>query len=304
MRQTSSSSPSLLFNNNNYSLNTFYRPNINNFGTTSLYINRKLAKTTTAPVTRKNGKGKGGKNRTTTPKPLYTTVMLNQYSSSVKVTKNKSKSTSVSFNRMTSTMRPRTTSKPGNKSQMNFDSGKNLLSSKGGKVQAANSNIYEKSPGKAPKQVKEITTQSPMLKMFERYEKIQEIYPQLKPYKDNENPAYFTISNGNKPSRENSKSFGFVSVNSAPQKKNSPSDERQPLEKSEKEKGTNRIYLRQFTCCSLVLLIVSVSSFVVFLTWFISDFSSGLRVKREKKLSKGFNRALKRFFVLKSIKFD
>lgn len=133
---------------------------------------------------------------------------------------------------MTSTPRPRTTTA---KSQLSGKSNNNLLPSKSEKLEPANSNIFEKSPGKAPKQVKEgpYTTPTPhdnrptqmsMSKMFERYEKIEQIYPELKPYRDN--PAYFTVTNGNgKPSRENSKSFSsFVSVNSAPQKKNSPSD--------------------------------------------------------------------------------
>jgi hypothetical protein len=208
----SSSPSSILFNNNNYSLNTFYRPTVNNYGTTSLYINnRKLPKTTAAPNVRKNGKQKG-KNRTTTPKPNYTTVMLNQFSS-MKVTKNKSKSTIPSFNRVTTTtIRPRTTEvKPNGGKSGNF-------LSKGGKLQE--SSLYEKLSGKGPKQIKEMSTPSPMLKMFERYEKIQEIYPQLKPYRgDNDNPTYFTVSNA-KPSRENSKSSSFIST---PQKK----DERQ-----------------------------------------------------------------------------
>lgn len=251
----SSSSPVLLYNNNNFSLNTFYRPNAN-YGTTSLYINRKQQKTTsTAPTTRKNGsKQKGNKNRTSTERPIYTTVNQ-QFSVSGKSTKNKSKSTSTNFSRQTSTVRPPRTSsaKPSTKIQMNFDGGKasnnnNLLSPKGDKVQS-NSNIYEKPPGNgrfSSKVNKEnlsfLTTQSPMSKMFERYgtEKIQEIYPELKPYKDSNNPAYFTSSNSNgngKPSRENSKSFSsFVSVNSALQKKNSPNQEQQ---KTANKQGEN-----------------------------------------------------------------
>lgn len=208
-----SSSPSLLFNNLTHSLNTFYRPNAN-YGTTNLYINnRKPIKTTTAPVARKI-KQKGGKNRTT-PKPIYTTVMFNQFSSG-KVTKNKSKPTSTNFNRLTTTMLPTTEVKAGGT--------KNGFSTKEKKPDFSNSNVYEKASGKASKQIKETSTISAMMKIFERYEKIQEIYPQLKPYKDNDNPTYFTVSNA-KPSRENSKSFSsFVSVNSTPQKKNdSPS---------------------------------------------------------------------------------
>lgn len=251
----SSSSPVLLYNNSyNYTFNNFYRSNLNNYGTTNSYVNRKqqvLQKSTTVPAqpaTRKNGKqknnGKGNKNNqrtSTTPRPIYTTVMLNQFSVGGKLAKNKSKmSQSTNINRQTSTARPRTTSKVVPvKNQLEFDVGgknnNNLLSSRTDKLQPANSNVYEKSPGKAPKQVKESSfttpsaTLSPMSKMFERYEKIEQIYPELRPYKDNNNPTYFTVNNGNgKPSRENSKSFNsdssFVSLNSSPQKKNSPSD--------------------------------------------------------------------------------
>lgn len=285
----SSSLPSLLYNNYNYSLNTFYRPNINNYGTTNLYINRSQSsqqKLTTLPAqapARKNGKqknnGKGNKNNqrtsTTTPKSIYTTVMLNQFSTSGKAVKNKSKlsqsASSSSWNRITSTLRPRTTKVPNIKSQLNFGSGSksssnnNLLPSQKDKSEAEHSNFFEKSPGKAPKQVKDTTpsihdsapTRSPsMSRMFERYEKIEQIYPELKPYKDNNNPSYFTVTNGNgngKPSRENSKSFSsFVSVNSAPQKKNSPVDTstitRQqvisPPANEKNGKGTNQFIFR------------------------------------------------------------
>lgn len=271
----SSPSPSLLYNNNNYSLNTFYRPNVNNYGTTNLYINRNQQKSTTVPAqttARKNGKqkSKGNKNNqrtSTTPRPIYTTVMLNQYSTGGKSAKNKSKiiqnTSTVSFNRVTSTIRPRTTTRlPNSKSYLNFGSGSknnnNLLSLPKDKLEAANSNIFEKSPGKAPKQVKETTpsihetlpTRNPsMSRMFERYEKIEQIYPELKPYKDNNNPTYFTVTNGNgKPSRENSKPYSsFASMNFGLQKKNSPSDistvaRQQVISQSASEnhaKGTN-----------------------------------------------------------------
>lgn len=243
----SSSSPSLLYNNNNYSLNTLFRPsvNANNYGTTSLYFNRNQQKSTTVPAqaaARKNGKqknGKGNKNNqrtSTTPRPIYTTDMLNQFSTGAKSAENKSKASqntsSASFTRLTSTARPRTTTTrlPNAKNHLAFGENNNLLSVKVDKARI-------KSHGKPPKQVKEAssyTTSSPhdtrpspnlsMSQMFERYEKIEQIFPELKPYKDN--PAYFTVTNGNgKPSRENSKSFSsFVSVNSAPQKKNSPSE--------------------------------------------------------------------------------
>lgn len=118
-------------------------------------------------------------------------------------------------------------------------------SSKLDKYQSSYANNYEKiSSGKAPKQVKEgsytaaprilpdnnggvsggVTPNPSMTKMFERYEKIQEIFPELEPYKEVNNPVFFTVSNG-KPSRENSKSFSsFVSFDSMPQKKNTPDD--------------------------------------------------------------------------------
>ena len=275
----SSSSPSLLYNNNNYSLNTLYRPNVNNYGTTNLYINRNQQKSTTVPAqttARKNGKqksnGKGNKNNqrtSTTSRPIYTTVMLNQYSTGGKSVKNKSKiiqnTSTVSFNRVTSTIRPLTTARmPNSKSYLNFGSGSknnnNLLPLPKDKLEAANSNILEKSPGKAPSIHETLSTRSPsMSRMFERYEKIEQIYPKLTPYKDNNNPTYFTVTNGNgngKPSRENSKSFSsFVSMNSAPQKKNSPSDistvaRQQVISQSASEnnaKGTNKfIFLSNY----------------------------------------------------------
>lgn len=288
------SPPHLLYNN--YSINTFYRPNINSYGTTSVYANRKQQapqkSSTTMPATtpRKNGKqknGKGNKNgnqrTSTTQRPVYTT--LNQFTNS-KPAKNKLKfSTSASSqnsNRITSTMRPRTSTKPPTaNTKSHLDGGSknnnnNLLSPKADKVQPANSNIYEKAPGKAPKQVKEgsystpTTTSSPMSKMFERYEKIEQIYPELKPYKDN-SPTYFTVNNGNgKPSRENSKSFSsFVSMNSMLQKKNSPGEistvERQQVdEKNGKgERGKGHETGNQFIFSPQLL--VAFSSFFVFL---------------------------------------
>lgn len=253
-RQPSSSSG--YNNNNNYSLNTFYRPNA--YGTTTnLYTTRKQPsqqKSTTVSVqtgTRKNGKqknGKGNKNgnkrTSTTPRPfVYTTVMLNQFGSAKNKSKLSQSTSSAGLNRITSTARPRMTTKmtmantksyPDSDAKLDGGSkNNNLLSSKTDKLQPANSNIYEKSPGKAPKQVKEGSYTTPstdtphqsMSKMFGHYDKIEQIFPELKPYKEN-NPAYFTVTNGNgKPSRENSKSFSsFVSINSAPQKKNSPSE--------------------------------------------------------------------------------
>lgn len=207
---------------------------------------------------------------------MHTTATLSQFTG--KSAKNKSKSSqggsSVAYGRQTSTIRPRTTTarsylNPDGKNS-NGNNNNNVLL-KGDKLQPANSNIYEKSPGKAPKQVKEGSYTTPpadsrstshqsmsMSKMFERYEKIERIYPELKPYKDNNNPAYFTVTNGNgKPSRENSKSFSsFVSVNSAPQKKNSQSEistvARQQVSQAANEKsgkGTNQFVFSAITCC-------------------------------------------------------
>lgn len=256
-----------------------------------------MQKSTTVPVQppgRKNGKQKNGKGNksnqrtSTTPKPIYTTVMQNQFSVNTKSTKNKSKpsqsASSASNNfKQTSTARPRTTMKVPTvnaKSHQDLDTGNknnhNVLSSRTDKLHPANSNIYEKAPGKAPKQVKEgsfstpsadLRTSNPMSKMFERYEKIEQIYPELKPYKDNGNPAFFTVSNGNgKPSRENSKSFSssFVSLNPAPQKKNSPSEistatRQQVIAQAANEKngkGSNQFIFSSVACAQLVFQFV------------------------------------------------
>lgn len=291
----SSSSPNHSYNNNNnnYSLNTLFRPNANNYGTTSLYNNRNQQKsTTTVPAqagARKNGKqknGKGNKNNqrtSTTARPIYTTVMLNQFSIGSKSTKNKSKAnqntSNASVARLTTTTRPRTTTSrmPNMKNHLGFGKNNDLLSLKLDKVEPANSNLYEKSPGKAPKQVKEgsYTTPPPhdtrpspnlsMSQMFERYEKIEQIFPELKPYKDN-NPAYFTVTNGNgKPSRENSKSFSsFVS---APQKKNSPSDistatRQQVLSQTANEKNAKGTNTKSIYLSPSQLLVVVFSLFI------------------------------------------
>lgn len=201
----------------------------------------------TTPVNaRKNGgagKQKNGKNAknnqrpsptaTSRPSLAYTTVMQN----GILVGKNKTKTMTTA-----NLVRPRPTAKlPNTKSNSNSNNNNNdnlnaLNPSNLDKYQPSYSNIYEKSSGKAPKQVKEgsytsapriensgaSATQNPsMSKMFERYEKIQEIFPELEPYKEVNNPVFFTVSNG-KPSRENSKSFSsFVSsFDPVPQKKN------------------------------------------------------------------------------------
>jgi hypothetical protein len=205
---------------------------------------------------RKNGKqkNKNGKNNqrvpsssTTTSRPLlYTSVMNGTQPAKGKggrfnQTKSASTSTTTSF------ARPRPTAKlPNTKSNNNLQSS--------AKFDQKYSNIYEKSSGKAPKQVKDSaysmrpspTSQSTVnpsiLKMFERYEKIEEIFPELEPHRESNNPVYFTVSNG-KPSRENSKSFSsFVSSfdSTMPQKKNTNdrSETRQKESNDRNGKGT------------------------------------------------------------------
>ncbi|KAL7018935.1 hypothetical protein ACKWTF_010956 [Chironomus riparius] len=251
-----------LNNSNNSSTNYRSKPqnnNSNNNNNSGSTANRKTSSqqksSTLSPqattITRKNGKqknsNKNGKSNqkitssttTTTVRPLYTTVMLNQFSISTQMGKNKTK---VNQNASTIVPRPRPTAKlPNTKSNSNANNNNNnnnnnlLSSSKLDKYQPSYSNIYEKSSGKGPKQVKENSyttprlsegpTQNPsMSRMFEQYEKIEEIFPEFEPYKE-VNPVFFTVSNG-KPSRENSKSFSsFVSFDSVPQKKNTPIDD-------------------------------------------------------------------------------
>lgn len=227
---------------------------------------------TTLTATRKNGgggkqKNKNGKNNqrmsstttTSTTRPLtYTTAMLNQFSIGAQIVKskgggggkfNQTKSPSAATS-TTTILRPRPT--PKLPIVMKSNGGNNNLHSSS-KLDQKYSNIYEKSSsGKAPKQVKEnsYTTKSALstvnpsiLQMFERYEKIQEIFPELEPQRESHhNPVYFTVSNG-KPSRENSKSFSsFVSFDSnMPQKKNTPNDRSESSRQrdSESGKGTN-----------------------------------------------------------------
>lgn len=309
--------------NNNYSLNTFSRSSTNNYGTTNPYTNRSQQqsqqKSTTVAVqtnARKNGKqknnGKGNKNNnqrmSTTPKPFYTTAVLNPLSNNAKSTKNKSKlsqnASSASLARITSTLRPRTTTPrvPNSKSFGNGGKNFNLLTSKMEKLTPEDSNIFEKAPGKAPKQVKEgsfstssyhelrPTPNPSMTKMFERYEKIEQIYPELKPYKDNHNPAYFTVTNGNgKPSRENSKSFSsFVSLNSVPQKKNSPSDvstvaRQQVLSQTANEKsgkGTNQFIMFQLLVVYWIIFSYLLPARLSFLTSFSLVFGYQIDLSR------------------------
>lgn len=157
----------------------------------------------------KNQKNNSGKNwkRTTTVKPIQTNQSTTPY---YYVDRNRKLET---FWKV-----PATTPKP-------LQIGNNVYQ-KGDKF------VYDKLPIKAPKQVKENAfttadfdrnekihpppTSNPNIpKLFQKYEKVQEIYPEFHPY---DGPKYqsvtrgpFAVSiNGNgKPSRENSKSFFF-----------------------------------------------------------------------------------------------
>lgn len=190
---------------------------------------------------------------TSTSRPFaYTTAMLNQFSiGGAQIVKSKGggKFNQTKSSTTTTTIaRARPTTKL--PSMKNNGANNNLHSSS--KLDQKYSNIYEKSSGKAPKQVKEgsytakpspsLSTVNPsILRMFERYEKIEEIFPELEPQKENHNPVYFTVSNGKRePSRENSKSFSnFVSLDStAPQKKNTPNDRLEARQRDSSGKGT------------------------------------------------------------------
>ena len=215
----------------------------------------------------KNGKGNKNNNQratSTTSRPNYSTVLWNQFQSNSQSkqstpqqhpnNKNKLKIqsanannrnfesdgtlTSTGFNRITTTMRPpRPTSKlPFTKNNQNLNANNNNNN------YFSNTKYFEKSPEKAPKQMTEnalttadidfITkpTQNPSFsKMFGKYEKIQQIYPELHPYKETQNIAAFSqqsafsVSSNGKPSRENPKSFSNFDAAELPQKKN-PND--------------------------------------------------------------------------------
>lgn len=220
---------------------------------------------TQSSTTRKNGgkqKNKNGKNSqrvssttstTTTSRPFaYTTVMLNQFSiGGAQIVKSKGAG---KFNQTKSSTTTTTIARvrPTTKLPSMKNNGANNNLNSGSKLDQKYSNIYEKSSGKAPKQVKEgsytakpspsLSTVNPsILRMFERYEKIEEIFPELEPQKETHNPVYFTVSNGKRePSRENSKSFSnFVSFDSTtPQKKNTPNDRLEARQRDSSGKGT------------------------------------------------------------------
>lgn len=242
-----------------YNNNTIYKIKSQNYNNNRKQQVQKATTISTSqqsPSTRKNGggkqKNKNGKNNqrlssttaassslTTTTTMItslpssYTTVMLNQFNIGAQIVKSKggngkfNQTKSSSSVTSTTIARPKPTVKLPN--MKNNGANNNLHSSS--KLDQKYSNIYEKSSGKAPKQIKEgaspsLSTVNPsILRMFERYEKIQEIFPELEPQKESHNPVYFTVTNG-KPSRENSKSFSnFVSFDSTtPQKKNTPND--------------------------------------------------------------------------------
>lgn len=180
--------------------------------------------------TRKNGKGSknagkggGGKNnRTTTPRPNFTTLFGRR-----KETKKPD------FGGYTLSGRQQTTQRPKLHQQTQMQPG-NVLAKKGEKMHGSLSTIQEKVAVKAPKQVKEnlfgnsslielIPTVHPRIpNVFQKYQKVQKIYPELHPYTGpNVTPKYTPyqsgISNGynsggggsGKPSRENSKIIFF-----------------------------------------------------------------------------------------------
>jgi lysyl-tRNA synthetase class I len=111
-----------------------------------------------------------------------------------------------------------------------------------------------------PSPTSQSTVNPSILKMFERYEKIEEFFPELEPHRENNNPVYFTVSNG-KPSRENSKSFSsFVSSfdSTMPQKKNTPNDRLESRQKESSDrngKGTHNFV--QITFCTIFSSIFS-----------------------------------------------
>jgi hypothetical protein len=260
-----------------YNNNTIYRIKSQNNRKQQQQSQKSTTIPSTFTSTRKNGgggkqKNKNGKNNqrmssiqtsttTSTTRPLtYTTAMLNQFSIGAQIVKSKggggggtkfNQTKSPSAATSTTILRPRPT--PKMPIVMKSNGGNNNLQSSS-KLDQKYSNIYEKSSGKAPKQVKEssyttksgLSTVNPsILQMFERYEKIQEIFPELEPQRESHhNPVYFTVSNG-KPSRENSKSFSsFVSFDSnMPQKKNTPHDRSESLRQRDRDsasgKGTN-----------------------------------------------------------------
>ena len=214
--------------------------------------------TASTPSTRKSGKqkNKNSKNNqqrllSSTSRPFsYTTVMLNQIqiantTSNARGKGGKSNQTkSPQTSTTTSFSRPRPTAKlPNTKSNNNLQSST--------KFDQKYSNIYGKSSGKAPKQVKDnsytlrmssssqSTVLNPsILKMFERYEKIEEIFPELEPHGESINPIYFTNA---KPSLENTKSFSnFVSSfdSTTPQKKNTQNN-RSDVRQKEGNGGRN-----------------------------------------------------------------
>lgn len=242
------SSPSPAYNNN-----TIYRIKSQNYKNKQQQLQKVTVASTPSSLPssppRKSGKqkNKSGKNSqrvasSTTSRPSYTTVMLNQLGNGTQLAKGKGGKFNQTKSALTSTTtsfaRPRPTAKlPNTKSNNNLQSS--------AKFDQKYSNIYEKSSGKAPKQVKDGAYNTPrpsppqstvnpsILKMFERYEKIEEIFPELEPHRESNNPVYFTVSNG-KPSRENSKSFSsFVSSfdSTMPQKKNTPVDRSESRQK-------------------------------------------------------------------------
>lgn len=185
----------------------------------------------------KNSKNNSGKNwkRTTTVKPMQVNQSTTPY---YYIDRSRKYET---FWKV-----PATTPKP-------------LLQTNNNVYQKGEKFVYDKIPIKAPKQVKEnafttsdnnfdrneknpLPTSNPNIpKLFQKYEKVQEIYPEFHPYDGPKYPTRgpFALSiNGNgKPSRENSKSFFFGDTQQYPastaQKKSSMAMTSQQLRKTD-----------------------------------------------------------------------
>ena len=174
---------------------------------------------------KKNGNGKGKQNnqRTTTVRPNLTTLLINNGGGNNKEKK-------PDYNVKSTTLRPKFTQHYQQQHQLQQQN-TNDLGNKNEKYQQSLSFMYEKTAIKAPKQVKENAfttaiiyvdaamnrpdrwpTANPNIpKPFQKYEKIQQIYPEFHPYtgpKDNVASPLLPVSNG-KPSREYSKSIFF-----------------------------------------------------------------------------------------------
>uniref|UniRef100_A0A336LB42 CSON007967 protein n=2 Tax=Culicoides sonorensis TaxID=179676 RepID=A0A336LB42_CULSO len=194
-------------NNNSYNYGSFYTKapsNVNNgknnnnkkqqqFGYTPSY-------TGVSPSRGGGGSGKGNKNKNKNKNKNSTTVRPNLSQSVNSYNNNNNK------NRVTTTM---TTSKP------RTTIGWNSLSNSWGKQQSL-SVIPQKTAVKAPKQVKsnnESPPESPTvisrtLNLFDHYDKIQQIFPELQPYQDTTN----SMSSYNTNNKNNNNNFDMTTA--------------------------------------------------------------------------------------------